>query len=235
MNTKARPRKTRVYRSQLRDERATQTKDRILDGLVQVMARNGIADLSIPLIAKEARVSIPSVYRYFPTKKHLIDALDDYAHRKGGFSFSELPPSTTPEELAGIIPALFKRREAIEPTIAAALRTRIGYDLRQPALADRAKYFSTALQPASKRLGRREKGWLTDVVFVLTSFGAVRAFKDYLGLDTDQAAERVAWAIRTLAHGAGAPMSKNAKRKRDSAEPEGAKRKRDSAQPQGKS
>ena len=46
MNTKVRPRKTRVYRSLLRDERATQTKERILDGLVQVMARNGIADLS---------------------------------------------------------------------------------------------------------------------------------------------------------------------------------------------
>jgi AcrR family transcriptional regulator len=175
------------------------------------MARNGIADLSIPLIAKEARVSIPSVYRYFPTKKHLIEALNEYAQSKGGFSFSELPPSTTPEELAGMIPALFKRREAIEPTIAAALRTRIGYDLRQPALADRAKYFSTALEPAAKHLGRREKAWLTDVVFVLTSFGAVRAFKDYLGLDTDQAAERFAWAIRTLARGASEPTGKKSK------------------------
>ena len=211
MNTKVRPRKTRVYRSLLRDERATQTKERILDGLVQVLSRNGIADLSIPLIAKEARVSIPSVYRYFPTKKHLIEALDEYAHRKGGFSFSELLPATTPDELAGMIPALFKRREAIEPTIAAALRTRIGYDLRQPALADRARYFSTALEPAAKHLGRKEKAWLTEVVFVLTSFGAVRAFKDYLGLDTDEAAERVAWAIRTLARGATAPPSKKSK------------------------
>src|SRR5437016_14615794 len=124
MNTKAQPRKTRVYRSQLREERATQTKERILDGLVQVMARNGIADLSIPLIAREAGVSIPSVYRYFPTKRHLIAALDEYAHSKGGFSFAELPPSTTPEELADIIPSLFHRRESLEPTIAAALRTR---------------------------------------------------------------------------------------------------------------
>ena len=216
MNMKARPRKTRVYRSLLREERATQTKERILDGLVQVMARNGIADLSIPLIAKEARVSIPSVYRYFPTKRHLIAALDEYAHSKGGFSFAELPPSTTPEELADIIPSLFHRREALEPTIAAALRTRIGYDLRRPALAERAEYFNTALQPAAKRLGRKEKAWLSDVVFVLTSFGAVRAFRDYLGLDTDQAADRVAWAIRTLARGASAPAAKTAKHNRKS-------------------
>ena len=213
MNTKTRPRKTRIYRSQLREERATQTKERILDGLVEVMARNGVADLSIPLIAKEARVSIPSVYRYFPTKRHLIDALDEYAHSKGGFSFAELPPSTTPDELADMIPSLFSRREAIEPTIAAALRTRIGYDLRRPALEQRAEYFNRALQPAAKHLGRKERAWLSDIVFVLTSFGAVRAFKDYLGLDTDQAAERVAWAIRTLARGTSAPGGKNAKSK----------------------
>src|SRR5437867_4484176 len=121
-----RKRKSRPYRSPLRKERATQTRERILDGLVQVMARNGIAELSIPLIAKQARVSIPSVYRYFPTKRHLFAALDDYAHRKSGFSFAELPSSTNPEELARLIPALFERRESIEPTIAAAMRTRIG-------------------------------------------------------------------------------------------------------------
>ncbi len=199
MNMKNPPRKTRVYRSRLREERAAQTKERILDGLVQVMARNGIADLSIPLVAKEARVSIPSVYRYFPTKRHLIAALDEYAHTKGGFSFAEFPSSETPEELAELIPYLFKRREAIEPTLAAALRTRIGYDLRRPQLKERERYFSTALRPAMKNLSRKESQWLTEVVFVLTSFGAVRAFKDYLGLDTEEAAERVAWAIRTLA------------------------------------
>src|SRR5438876_257305 len=98
----------RPYRSPLREERAMETRDRILEAVVQVMARNGIAELSIPLIAKQARVSIPSVYRYFPTKRHLFEALDEYAQRKSGFSFAELPSSTNPEELARIIPALFE-------------------------------------------------------------------------------------------------------------------------------
>ena len=75
--------KKRAYKSPLRDERAIQTRTRILDGLVQVMARNGIAELSIPLVAREAGVSIPSIYRHFPTKRDLITALDEYAHQKG--------------------------------------------------------------------------------------------------------------------------------------------------------
>ena len=200
--TKTDKSKRRAYRSPLRDERVVQTRERILEALVQVLARNGIAELSIPLVAREARVSIPSIYRYFPTKRDLFAALDDYAHSKGGFGFSELPQTNTPDELAAMIPALFERRESIEPTIAAALRTRIGYDVRRPQLAERAKYFETALQPAMNNLNRKEQAWFRDVVFVLTSYGCVRAFKDYLGLDTQGAADRVAWAIRVLARGA---------------------------------
>jgi len=175
------------------------------------MARNGIAELSIPLIAKQARVSIPSVYRYFPTKRHLFAAVDDYAQRKSGFSFAKFPPSRTPDELANIIPSLFKGRESIEPTLAAALRTRIGYELRRPHLVQRAKYFQTALAPAMKRLSRKEQAWFTDIVFVLTTFRCAQAFKDYLGLDTAEAADRVAWAIRVLARGANSSNGRKAR------------------------
>jgi AcrR family transcriptional regulator len=202
MNPKPLTKKTRVYRSPLRKERAEQTRERILEGVVQVMARNGIAELSIPMIAREAGVSVPSVYHHFPTKRELIAALDDYAQRKGGFSLSEFPPLNNPDDLANIILPLFKRREAIEPTIAAAFRSRVGYDLRRPQLEERARYFGGGLQPITEQLSRKEGEWLEDVVFVLTSYGCVRAFRDYLGLDTTQAAERVAWAIRTLARGA---------------------------------
>ena len=189
----------------MRDERTIQTRERILDALVKILARDGIAELSIPLVAREAKVSIPSIYRYFPTKHDLFAALDDYAHAKGGFSFSELPKTSSPEELASMIPEMFQRRESIEPTIAAALRTRMGYDIRRPQLEQRAKYFENALRPAMQHLNNQEQEWLRDVVFILTSYGCVKAFKDYLGLDTQGAAERVAWAVRMLARGAQNP------------------------------
>ena len=194
----------RVYRSPLRDERAVQTRTRILDGLVQVMARNGIAELSIPLIAREAGVSIPSVYRYFPTKRDLITALDEYAHQRGSFTLDDFGPLDTPEDLARIVPLTFKRRVAIESTLSAAMNSRLGYTMRRQEFVERAKHFSKALRPAAKNLNRKEQQWLTDVVFVLSSYACVRAFRDYLDLDTEEAAKRVAWAIRLLTRGAGA-------------------------------
>ena len=206
MNSKKKAaQKTRVYRSPLRDERAIQTRTRILDGLVQVMARNGIAELSIPLVARAAGVSIPSVYRYFPTKRHLITALDEYAHQKGSFTLDEFGPMEEPEDVARIVPLTFKRREAIESTLSAAMNSRLGYTKRRQEFAERAKHLSKALRPAAKHLSRKEQQWLTDVVFILSSYSCVRAFRDYLDLDSEDAGKRVAWAIRLLVRGASLP------------------------------
>jgi AcrR family transcriptional regulator len=203
MNSKTKTaKKKRVYRSPLRDERAVQTRTRILDGLVQVMARNGIAELSIPLIARQAGVSIPSVYRYFPTKKDLITALDEYAHQRGSFTLDEFGPLDSPEDLARVVPLTFKRRAAIESTLSAAMNSRLGYTMRHKEFAERAKHFSKALKSAAQHLNAKEQQWLTDVVFVLSSYACVRAFRDYLDLETDEAGKRVAWAIRLLARGA---------------------------------
>ena len=203
-----RTRKSRIYRSPLREERATQTRERILDGLVKVMAKNGIAKLSIPLVASEAGVSIPSVYRYFPTKRDLVAALDEYAHGKGSPDFSQFPPLETPDDIANLIPITFQRREAIEPTLSAAMSSRLGYAIRRPEFKQRAKYLSKGLRPAAKNLTRKEADWLTDIVLILNTHACVRAFKDYLGLNTQEAAKRVAWAIRTLARGASVPKKR---------------------------
>jgi len=166
------------------------------------MARNGIAELSIPLIARQAGVSIPSVYRYFPTKRDLITALDEYAHQRGSFTLDEFGPLETPEDLARVVPLTFKRRAAIESTLSAAMNSHLGYTMRRQEFADRAKHFSEALRPAAQGLSRKEQQWLTDVVFVLSSYSCVRAFRDYLGLDPEEAGKRVAWAIRVLSRGA---------------------------------
>ena len=173
------------------------------------MARNGIAELSIPLIARQAGVSIPSVYRYFPTKRDLITALDEYAHQRGSFRLDDFGPLETPEDLARIVPLTFKRRAAIESTLSAAMNSRLGYTMRRQEFAERAKHFSQALRSVAPHLNRKEQQWLTDIIFILSSYACVRAFRDYLDLDTDEAAKRVSWAIRLLTRGA---MAGNGKR-----------------------
>ena len=50
------------------------TATRILDATLATMADHGIARLSLEDVARRARLSRQTVYRYFPSKKDLLDA-----------------------------------------------------------------------------------------------------------------------------------------------------------------
>src|SRR5438093_1006429 len=83
----------RTYRSTLRDEQTDGTRIRILEALVRTMAA-GVAGLSVPAVAREAGVSIPTIYRHFGSKQGLLEALQPYVIQKGG-----LVPDTILESL----------------------------------------------------------------------------------------------------------------------------------------
>jgi AcrR family transcriptional regulator len=51
------------------------TKDRILHGALEALARYGSRRFSMSLVAEQAAVSRATMYRYFPTKESLLDAL----------------------------------------------------------------------------------------------------------------------------------------------------------------
>jgi AcrR family transcriptional regulator len=87
----------RRYDSSLRQAQVAQTRERILGGLVRTMAR-GVAELSFPAVAKEAGVSLRTVYRYFPTKRELLAGLIAYADARSGSVHEPRPRS--PNELA---------------------------------------------------------------------------------------------------------------------------------------
>src|SRR6266704_243265 len=52
-----------------------QTIDEILDVAVQVMAEEGVAGLSLSEVARRMGIQPPSLYKYFPSKLALYDAL----------------------------------------------------------------------------------------------------------------------------------------------------------------
>src|SRR5438046_1772651 len=86
------PAGTRTYRSDLRAEQAEATRSRILDAAIRVLAR-GIATLSMPDVAREAGVSLPTVYRHFGTKQELLDAIYPHAERRAGLGELVTPRS----------------------------------------------------------------------------------------------------------------------------------------------
>jgi len=58
-----------------RARRRQQTIDEILDVAIEVMAEEGVAGLSLSEVARRMGIQPPSLYKYFPSKLALYDAL----------------------------------------------------------------------------------------------------------------------------------------------------------------
>ena len=186
------------YRSNLREEQTQQTRERILEGLIKVMA-NGIAELSIPAVAREAGVSVPTVYRYFRTKKELVEALGAYLmEKKMGINTSTVQLPRSPEELATTVRGIFLMVERQDEAVLAASASELSYEMRKAGLPNRLRMIEQALAPVADQFNESDRIRLRNVVLILTSSAMVRAFKDYLDLSGAEAADNVAWAILTL-------------------------------------
>jgi len=201
-NTNVKGQKTpsrRTYDSPLRDVQAEATRERILEALVRAMA-GGLATLSVPAVAREAGVSIPTVYRHFGSKAGLLAALGPYVTAKAG-----LMPNTMPEtidDMGDSIRTTYRNLDEMDATLRAAMASQLGMEARQAAMPWRRSIHRDVMRRTAPELSDADVERLTDMSIALTSSGTFRVFRDYLGLSVDEAADRTEWALRTLVRGA---------------------------------
>ena len=105
--------------------RSRATVDAIVDATARVLVRDGYDALSTNRVAKEAGVSVGSLYQYFPGKEALVAAvMEQYASRMQeniAARMQAAPPAATTEEVAtDIIRAMLVAQQA-EPRLHRAL------------------------------------------------------------------------------------------------------------------
>lgn len=189
-----RRRRARPYESALRDEQTGATRSRILDALVRTMAR-GVAGLSVPAVAREAGVSIPTVYRHFRTKSELVSALAPYLTTKAGLL--ELP-KVEGKDLASILRELYRRNEAMDAEVRAAMASHLGQEVRLRNMPERLALVRKGIAERVPGLASNELDHFTRVLLILMSSATARAYKDYLGMNASEAVEDVIWAAELM-------------------------------------
>ena len=193
-NVKHRARRSRPYESPLRDEQTEVTRQRILDALVRTMGK-GVAGLSVPAVAKEAAVSVPTVYRHFRTKADLVAALAPYLSQKTGLM--EVP-DVGGDDLGAVAPELYRRNEAMDAEVRAAMASQLGQEVRRRTMPERLGVIRKYVAERVPGVTGAELDRLTRVALILMSSATMRAYKDYLGVNAMDAAEDVAWTLDTL-------------------------------------
>ena len=187
------------YHSDLRQEQMRRTREQILDALVRTIGQ-GVAGLSIPAVAREAGVSIPTIYRHFHTKQELVAALGGYLMQKMGMA--SLQPPRSLDDLLAISRYGFVKAEDMDEAIKIVAVSELGSQMRRDAIPLRIKMLEDALAAELAPLNEQDRVRLRNMILVLTSSAMIRAFKEYLDLSGEAAADNVAWAVRLLVRAA---------------------------------
>ena len=186
-------RSTRTYRSELRREQAEETRARILDATLRVMT-TGLASLSVPAVASEADVSVPTVYRHFRTKRELLAAVYPHAARRAGLDTIADPRSL--DELRPMIRAYVERLDDLDDLSRAAMASPAADELRHatmPVRYERIRRLADAIEP---KLPKADRERITRLITVITASSSLRMWRDHLGLSVDEVAEEVDWIVR---------------------------------------
>lgn len=189
----------RAYVSDLRDQQAEATRTLILEALVRTMA-NGVAALSIPAVAREAGVSIPTIYRHFRSKQGLVEALNPYVLAKSGLMPEKLPETIA--EFEQMARQMFRNLAGMDLTLRAAMASDLGQQVRRATIPKRLEMIREVIGRFAPDVPDGERDRLVSLALILMSTPSFHAYKDYLGLGPDASAKLVSWAIGTLVEGA---------------------------------
>lgn len=183
----------RTYQSELRAEQAEATRIRILDATVRVMAR-GIATLSIPAVAREAGVSVPTVYRHFGTKHELLAAVHPHLGRRTGIS--QLPTPHTVEEFHALVRRLVEGQRSFANLELAAALSPVGQEARKVVMPERLAMIRRFVKEVAPKARPTDQERIARAMLVLTQSGALRVWHNYLALGSDVAADDIDWMLR---------------------------------------
>lgn len=192
-----------------RAKMAEESRRRILEATVATLAR-GVEELSMPAVAKEAGVSVPTVYRNFPDKKALMAATIEHMHRLR----SATTESGSFDDLEGTIRREYEKSASLPEHVQLALASAPIVKARMDASvrARRRKTIVEMLGPALDEVPAAERDDLVCAAVVLCSSQTMRSFAVLTGASPAEAARITAWAIRRMVSPSGTTTKKARKR-----------------------
>lgn len=180
----------------LRAEQAERTRARILDAVVGLMTERGDANFTVPEVARASTVPLRTVYRYFPSRQHLVDAVAAVGDRVAStnlpsapFALSDLQPWLQEAWENLLAHETFIRAQHTSPNGAAIRRTRV------PFFRDVTRVL---LEREAPNLGPQVIDDTVDTILLLVSSSSMFELLDVLEVPIERAARLVSQATLAL-------------------------------------
>ena len=178
----------------LRERQAAAVKDAILDALARRLDREDPEDIAMPQVAADAGISLRTLYRYFPTREVMFEAVGDHVVARLG-----LPRDIRDADDIVRVFSESARLGAQSPELVRAmLWTRLGRRARSSHRRRRVQSITTALGEVTSHLPAAEARRREGAVVYLSSLPAWITVSEECGLSAEDAQRGIAWAIETL-------------------------------------
>jgi AcrR family transcriptional regulator len=188
------PMTPRAYSSSIREAQVEHTRALLLETARNMLVEGGLEALTLPKLAQAASVSVPTVYRYFPTLDDLFRAFLDWLRPQLGLSPERLL-SAQPEQLPL---ENFPRYEAESAVLRPLMESREFNRVRVASIRDRARTASARIRPRAPGWSDAQLEALSGAVFVFASPQMWRWLRDTWGLENEEAARAASWAAQAL-------------------------------------
>jgi AcrR family transcriptional regulator len=180
--------------SNLRDEYAALTRQRIVVAYVETLQDDAADDVSMAAVAKRAKVAERTIYRHFKTRAELNIAAGEWVENN---VFGYIP-FTSPDELPDIFRTLCKRFDR-HPHLARALAlTRVGRSVRAGFRKHLIEQHRKAMAPLVRHLKPKEVRQAEAIAAYLNNVLAWNALREDFGMSSAEIADTIDWALTTL-------------------------------------
>jgi AcrR family transcriptional regulator len=177
----------------LRNRQAAATREEILEVAMNMLSTGARDGFSHESIAKAAGMGARTVYRHFPDRAELLQALwlrlRDSTHTK--FPARE-------EDVVSFVRLVFHAFDEHESVVRAVLSSAAGIEVRERGGVEGRRAFAHSLSDLLAGLGATERARVIAVFVAIYSAPFWQLLRDRGGLTGPEAQEAVAWLIEVL-------------------------------------
>ncbi|WP_035349658.1 TetR/AcrR family transcriptional regulator [Edaphobacter aggregans] len=179
----------------LRDRQTAATREQILEIAMHQLGQGPRGTFSHESIAEAAGMSARTVYRHFPDRASLLQALWE---RLREATHTRFP--ITEDEILPMAQTVFREFDANETLVRAVLNSPAGTEVRERGGVEGRAAFTQSLAPIIEGLPEREKSRIIAVFVSVYSAPFWQLLRDRGQLSAPEAEKAVSWALETLIH-----------------------------------
>jgi len=184
---------TTAQPTNLRDRQTATTRAEILDVAFEMLTKHPNDAFSHEAIAKKAGMGARTVYRHFPSRADLLQALWERLRGTTGIRFPN-----NEEEVVPFIRDVFQQFEDHQALVRAVLNSSVGMEVRKTGAVRGRADLTKSLAKVLEGLPPRRQAQMIAVFLTVYSGNFWQTLRDRGGLSGADAQEAATWAVEAL-------------------------------------